>query len=276
MLQRWWQYINLARINKPAGFLLTFYPALLGSLYASTWQFEYYIIIKLMLGGIFARSFGCVINDIFDAQFDKLTTRTQDRPIASDQIKKLHAVIFAAILGLCSFTILLSFNITTIIVGVCVAPFIVLYPLTKRFFILPQLVLGLVFNAGVFIGYTAIKAELNTTLILLYLGCVSTTLIYDTIYATQDKEHDIQNGLKSSTITLQGNLTAWLLLFNFFTHILFVIFGYLVGKNFGFFYLLSFVMFYWSYRIISFKNPAREFNMFVLFYSIIAILFVIF
>jgi 4-hydroxybenzoate polyprenyl transferase len=143
---------------------------------------------------------GCVINDILDADFDKKTARCSHRPIASGEIIKKQALALFCVLGLLGATSFLFLPLVCIIICLFSLPLICFYPLAKRYFKFPQLVLGLVFNLGVFVGYFCICRTLKLEIFLLYTIAIVWTIIYDTIYAMQDVDDDILNNLNSSTL----------------------------------------------------------------------------
>jgi len=144
------------------------------------------------------RSAGCVINDLWDRNLDKEVERTKMRPIATGEVTPKQAVALLACLLTPSLAILLSLNYTCIAIGVASMIPVVLYPLAKRVTQFPQLVLGLTFNVGAIMGYTAVTGHLNLQMtFLLYMSCIMWTLHYDTIYALQDVEDDRKVGIKS-------------------------------------------------------------------------------
>ena len=63
----------------------------------------------------------------------------------------------------------------------------------------PQVALGLTFNWGAMMGYSAVTDQMNLAVQLpLYLACVSWTILYDTVYAQQDLADDLKLGLNTS------------------------------------------------------------------------------
>ncbi|OMP11634.1 UbiA prenyltransferase family, partial [Corchorus capsularis] len=73
----------------------------------------------------------------------------------------------------------------------------------------PQAYLGFTFNWGALFGWYAIKGGLQPSIVLpLYLSGVFWTLVYDTIYAHQDKEDDIK-GVKSTALKFGDSTKEW-------------------------------------------------------------------
>ena len=160
-----------------------------------------FILSKFALGAIIMRSAGCIINDIFDKDFDKKVERTKTRPIASGEISVKNAIGFLTINLLGGLGVLLTFNMNTIVLGLCAMPLVIVYPLMKRFTNLPQVVLGLTFNWGALVGWVSVCDSFSWPHMLpLYGAGVCWTLVYDTIYAYQDKSDDLLIGVKSTAI----------------------------------------------------------------------------
>jgi len=201
-------YLNLSRLNKPIGIWLLFLPCLFGV--ALSYKLNNSVnltkIIGLFLiGSVLMRSAGCIINDIFDRNFDRSVKRTMNRPIASGEISVKHALLFLAILLLISFLILLQFNFFTIALGLGILLLVVLYPIAKRFTYYPQIFLGITFNFGIPMAAAQIMEKISLPIFLLYLSAIIWTVIYDTIYAYQDIEDDLQIGVKSTAISFGDN-----------------------------------------------------------------------
>jgi 4-hydroxybenzoate polyprenyl transferase len=151
------------------------------------------------------RSAGCVINDIFDQNFDKNVERTKNRPIAAGKISTKQAAIFLTFLLFLGFLILIQFNEKTILAGIFSLILVFSYPLTKRVTYYPQVFLGLTFNFGIIMASFATLGKLTSASIILYVACIIWTVIYDSIYAFQDIEDDLKIGVKSSAIKFQNN-----------------------------------------------------------------------
>lgn len=201
------KYILLFRLDRPIGFMLLFYPVSFGLSVSSKINSDFLFVISFfLLGSIIMRSAGCIINDLWDRNIDIQIERTQTRPIASGEISVLKALISLAILLFFGFLILIQFNLESIILGIIILPLVFLYPLAKKNFFLPQLILGLIYNWGVFIGWSSSGFTVPfNIMLLLYVSCVIWTVIYDTIYATMDEEDDRKIGIYSSSILFGSN-----------------------------------------------------------------------
>ena len=195
-------YLQLARADRPIGFLLLALPCFWSVALAGRSIEEPYpdpwLLFLFALGAIVMRAAGCTYNDLIDRDIDAKVARTRSRPLPSGQISPRAAIVFMVALSLIGFVVLLSFNSTTIWLGLGVLPIVALYPFVKRFSHWPQAVLGLAFNWGVLLGWTAVLGRLDWAAVVLYAGAVLWTVGYDTIYAHQDREDDGLIGVKST------------------------------------------------------------------------------
>jgi len=198
------------RIDRPIGIWLLLLPSL-WSIALATGGIQNFSILTLKttllftVGAIIMRGAGCVINDLWDRDLDKKVERTKARPLAAGDITPKQASLFLAALLIMGFIILLQFNVLTVIIGVLTLPLIAIYPLMKRITNYPQFILGLTFNFGALMGWTAITGTLDAPAILLYCGGILWTIGYDTIYAHQDIEDDAVIGVKSTALIWKEN-----------------------------------------------------------------------
>jgi 4-hydroxybenzoate polyprenyltransferase len=190
-------YAYLMRLDRPIGTWLLLLPALWAIL-LSGGLFEYSVVLLFAIGAIIMRGAGCVMNDIWDRDLDGQVKRTSTRPIPNGDVTTHQALIFLVFLSLCGLSILLQFNIMTIMIGVISVAFIIAYPLMKRITWWPQAFLGLTFNFGALMGWSAITGDVPWQPWALYASGFFWTLGYDTIYAMQDREDDALIGVKSS------------------------------------------------------------------------------
>lgn len=190
-------YLHLARADKQVGTMLLLWPccwsvalaAPLGSLP------DFLLMFKFGLGAVIMRSAGCIINDIWDREFDKHVERTKNRPLATGALSVYQALAFLGCNLSAGLAVLLSFNFNSILLGFCSMPFVISYPLMKRFTNFPQLLLGLTFNWGALMGWTAVHGSISLVNVLpLYAAGVCWTLVYDTLYAYQDRKDDLKLG----------------------------------------------------------------------------------
>jgi len=178
------------------------------------------------------------VNDILDKEFDAKVFRTKNRPIASGNVSVKLGIFYSLVLCFLAFLVLLNFNLFTIILALGSMPLAFTYPLMKRFTYWPQLFLGITFNYGLILGWTAIKGEISLVPILFYLGAIFWTLGYDTIYGYQDIKDDEIIGLKSTSIKFKGKAKKFLFICYTLLLILFLLGGYSMQFNFTYYLLL--------------------------------------
>merc|ERR1711953_735661 len=207
-------YLKLMRIDKPIGSWLLFWPCgwSLGLAAPAGAPIPDPNLLGLFAAGAFImRGAGCTINDMWDKNIDLKVARTKLRPITSGQVSMFDALVFlGGQLGL-GLLVLLQLNWYSVLLGAASMGLVVLYPVAKRFTYWPQAVLGLAFNWGALLGWSAVHGHCNfTACIPLYVAGVSWTMIYDTIYAHQDKYDDIVLGIKSTALKFGDNTKMWL------------------------------------------------------------------
>ncbi|MCD8526206.1 MAG: UbiA family prenyltransferase, partial [Alphaproteobacteria bacterium] len=105
--------------------------------------------------------------------------------------------------------ILIQMSTLTIVLGFLSLPLIVAYPLMKRYTYWPQAFLGLTFNFGALMGWSAVTGSLGLPALMLYLSGIFWTLCYDTIYAHQDTEDDALVGIKSTALLFGKTSKYW-------------------------------------------------------------------
>ena len=201
--------IQLTRLNKPIGFMLLFWPSLwgltLGYYFNNQTTIYFKYIILFFLGSVLMRSAGCIFNDIVDKDFDKKVERTKNRPIAAGKISILESFFYVTVLCFLALLVLLQFNKLTIILGMSSMILAFTYPFMKRITYWPQFFLGLTFNWGIIMGWSALTNNISIEPFLLYLSAIFWTLGYDTIYGLQDIHDDEIIGVKSTSIKFKNN-----------------------------------------------------------------------
>ena len=209
-------FIELTRLKRPIGYMLLFWPCLWGLTIAYNFSMNIQFFMKyallFFLGAILMRSAGCIVNDIFDKNFDSKVERTKNRPIASGDISIKLGLFYVLILCGIAFIVLMQFNFFTIILALGSMPLAFTYPLMKRFTYWPQLFLGVTFNYGLILGWTSINSEISIVPMIFYLGAIFWTLGYDTIYGFQDIKDDEIIGVKSTSIKFKKNPKFFILL----------------------------------------------------------------
>ncbi len=262
-------FIELTRLKKPIGFMLLFWPCAWGLTLAydftSNLNNYFFYLILFFLGSILMRSAGCIVNDILDKEFDAKVFRTKNRPIASGKVSIKLGIFYSTILCFLALLVLLNFNSFTIILALGSMPLAFTYPLMKRFTYWPQLFLGITFNYGLILGWTAINGKIEIAPILFYLGAIFWTLGYDTIYGYQDIKDDEIIGIKSTSIKFKGKAKEFLFVCYAFVVIFFIVGGFKMNFHFSY-YLLILIpflhLFLYQIKIFDLKNPSSCLNAF--------------
>jgi 4-hydroxybenzoate polyprenyltransferase len=208
-------YAQLMRLDRPIGWWLLLLPCWWGLFLAQVSSGgglpNLWFAFLFLVGAIIMRGAGCTLNDIVDRKFDALVTRTRSRPIPSGRVDVSQAFVFLAVQCLIGLGILVQFNLYTIVLGSASLLIIAIYPFMKRITNWPQLVLGLAFNWGALVGWSAVQGSLAWPPLVLYIGGIFWTLAYDTIYAHQDREDDVLIGVKSTALQFGESTKGWLI-----------------------------------------------------------------
>ena len=208
-------YLRLSRADRPIGTWLLLIPCWWGLALAmlhdgqARW-FDLWIFLSCGAGAFLMRGAGCTWNDITDRAIDGRVERTRSRPIPSGQVSAKQAAVWMMLQALVAFAILLTFNLNTILLGILSLLPVAVYPFAKRFTWWPQVFLGLAFNWGALLAWTAHSGTLATPALILYAAGIAWTLFYDTIYAHQDTEDDALIGVKSTARLFGESSPTWL------------------------------------------------------------------
>ena len=233
-------YFRLMRLNKPIGIYLLLWPTYWALfLSAGGWP-DIDLLIIFTFGVIITRSAGCVINDYADREIDKHITRTRDRPITTGEISPKAALLLFFALGLVAFALVLLTNTLTIKISFIALALAVLYPFTKRWTNLPQLILGLAFAMSVPMAFSAQTGTVPASAGWIFLATVLWTLIYDTLYAMADRDEDLKIGVKSTAILFAKYDQIFITLLQVLLMIVFIKIGNLF--DLGAFYDISLII----------------------------------
>ena len=250
--RHWLPYVRSLRLDRPIGIYLLLIPSLWAiAATAESFQEMFFLSIIFAMGSVVMRGAGCVYNDVLDRDIDQKVARTQSRPLASGQMSVQQALWFITGLLFYSLFLLLMLKPLAIIFGFLALVPVAIYPLLKRYTYWPQVMLAIAFNWGVFMAWAASGSDFRVSTFLLYGAGLCWTMIYDTIYAHQDKEDDVLIGVKSTALKF-GKNTAFIL-FGF--SVLFCIFlygvGYLEGYSASFFFIVWLAFGACAYQVMS-------------------------
>lgn len=208
-------YLRLSRADRPIGTWLLLLPCWWGLFLSALSQNRFgwdgaWILIACAAGSWLMRGAGCTWNDITDRKFDSQVERTRSRPIPSGQVSTKQATVWMVVQALIAFLILLTLNINAILLGFLSLVPVAIYPFAKRYTYWPQAFLGIAFNWGALLAWTAHSGSLGWPAVVLYLSGLAWTLFYDTIYAHQDKEDDVMIGVKSTALLFGAETPKWM------------------------------------------------------------------
>ena len=218
-------YLQLSRAARPIGTWLLLLPcwwSLAIAILAGgdpRWG-DLWIALGCGMGAWLMRGAGCTWNDITDRGIDGSVERTRQRPIPSGRVTTKQALAWGIVQSLLAFAILLTFNVNAILLGILSLLPVTIYPFAKRFTWWPQVFLGLAFNWGALLAWTAHSGALQWPAVILYIAGISWTLFYDTIYAHQDTEDDALIGVKSTARLFGAATPKWLVRFQIATGVL--------------------------------------------------------
>ena len=195
-------YLDLIRWNRPAGWLLLLWPTLAALWLAARGFPGWHLLLVFTAGTILMRSAGCCINDVADRDFDRHVKRTVNRPITSGRISVKEALLVGLVLTLIAFLLVLTTNTLTILWSIPAVIVTIIYPFTKRFFSMPQAVLGVAYSMGLPMAFAAALNSTPPVVWWLLVANLCWVLAYDTEYAMVDRDDDLKIGMKTSAITL--------------------------------------------------------------------------
>ena len=249
------------RLSSPTGYLLSFFPAFFGFLIAEPKGNQWWLIALFFIGSVVVRSAGCIINDILDRDFDSKVKRTIDRPLANKSLSLIEALVILLILAIIGLAILITLNITAIILGFGAVLLIILYPLMKRFTNFPQVFLGFTFTSGALIAFASVTNSITLTAFIMYLACSAWCVGYDTIYGFMDIIDDKEIGVKSTAIYYEKSSYRLFIYFNYLIFISFFVIANIYSnhilKPFIFLIgiLISIIILLWQVWTLDINNP---------------------
>jgi len=197
--------VRLLRWDKPAGRLILMIPALWAVFLAADGRPPVPLVGVIVLGTLATSAAGCVINDLWDRDIDPFVERTRSRPLASRALTVQTGIAVALISLWLAAILAVYLNQLSFWLCVAAVPVIICYPLAKRFFPVPQLVLSIAWGFAVLISWSAAVGELELATGLLWGAVVLWTMGFDTVYAMSDREDDLRLGVNSSAIFFGDN-----------------------------------------------------------------------
>lgn len=234
-------YFYLARVHRPSGILLLFYPcswSVTMTCYAhsapmtTAWT---YLGFFLVASQVFCAA-GCIIDDMWDKDIDVATSRTSKRPLAAGELSMFQASVFLSLHLTFGVWLFMQLNDYSLVLGLSSLVLIALYPTMKRVINWPQAVLGMCFSWGSLLGTASVAGTVDWHIYIpLYMGGICWTIVYDTCYARQDRDEDIKNGVHSTAVVFGDQIRPILIMFSCVLSSLVSYAGVLNGQGIPFF-----------------------------------------
>lgn len=247
-------FANLIRLSNQTGTLLLLLPTLWSLFLASQGRPSTELLIIFILGSFVMRSAGVIMNDLADRSFDGQVERTRHRPLVSGQLQPKHALVFLGLLLAIAVWLLSFLNPLSWLLSPVALLLAALYPFCKRLLHIPQLILGLAFGWGGIMAWAAVGNELQTGAWLLFGATACWAIVYDTIYAIQDREDDRKIGVKSSAILFGSYTWLWVGIFVSFMLLFLSLAGEVSHLGREYFVSLAMIAILMGYQVILLRS----------------------
>jgi 4-hydroxybenzoate polyprenyltransferase len=251
-------YIRLMRLNKPIGTYLLLWPTYWALFLSAEGWPDIDLLIIFTLGVLVMRSAGCVINDYADRNIDQNIARTKDRPLITGEVSPKAALRLFVFLLIIAFGLVLLTNALTIQLSLIALALATLYPFTKRWTHLPQVVLGVAFGMSVPMAFSAQTGSIPVSAGWIFLATIVWTLIYDTFYAMADRDEDIKIGVKSTAILFEKYDQIFITFLQILLIIVFVVIGNLFDLGPIYYFSLVIILIFMIYHQLLMKKRQKE------------------
>ncbi|MCS5590378.1 MAG: 4-hydroxybenzoate octaprenyltransferase [Candidatus Thioglobus sp.] len=251
-------YIRLMRLNKPIGTYLLLWPTYWALFLSAKGWPDIDLLIIFTLGVLVMRSAGCVINDYADRNIDQNIARTKDRPLITGEVSPKSALRLFVFLLIIAFGLVLLTNALTIKLSLIALALATLYPFTKRWTHLPQVVLGVAFGMSVPMAFSAQTGSIPVSAGWIFLATIVWTLIYDTFYAMADRDEDIKIGVKSTAILFEKYDQIFITFLQILLIIVFVVIGNLFDLGSIYYFSLVIILIFMIYHQLLMKKRQKE------------------
>ena len=251
-------YISLMRLNKPIGILLLLWPTYWALFLSANGWPDIDLLVIFTLGVIIMRTAGCIINDYADRNIDKHIARTQDRPLTTGEISTKKALLLFSLLIVIAFCLVLLTNTLTVQLSIVAVTLATIYPFTKRWTHLPQLVLGAAFGISVPMAFSAQTGLIPYSAGLVFLATIVWTLIYDTLYAMADRDEDLKIGVKSTAILFAKYDQIAITLLQILLIIIFIAIGKTFNLDLIYYFSLIIITFFMIYHQFLMKKRKKS------------------
>ena len=251
-------YIRLMRLNKPIGTYLLLWPTYWALFLSAKGWPDIDLLIIFTLGVLVMRSAGCVINDYADRNIDQNIARTKDRPLITGEVSPKSALRLFVFLLIIAFGLVLLTNALTIKLSLIALALATLYPFTKRWTHLPQVVLGVAFGMSIPMAFSAQTGSIPISAGWIFLATILWTLIYDTFYAMADRDEDMKIGVKSTAILFKKYDQIFITFLQILLIIVFVVIGNLFNLGSIYYFSLVIILIFMIYHQFLMKKRQKE------------------
>ena len=245
------KFLKVSRYDKPHGILFLYYPCIWGIFINKVNISEViFLCICFLLGSCGMRSLGCIWNDYIDRDLDSKVARTRYRLISSRAVNNKEILFYFFLNSIIGVFPLFFIPQRALIISFLIIPIIIFYPFMKRITWYPQLYLGICFNWGMLVGYTAISNDAPTVeVIIFYIGSIFWTISYDTIYAFQDVRDDSKIGIKSTAVKFKSNAKIFIFICYLLTFILWIVSLFMQARPPSYIFMMLALLLFFSYRL---------------------------
>ena len=251
-------YLDLIRWYRPAGSYLLLWPTLAALWIAASGFPGWHLLLVFVLGTFLMRSAGCAVNDVADRDFDRFVKRTAQRPVTSGAVSPREALVLGAVLALAAFALVLTTNTVTILWSFGALAISIAYPFTKRFFSMPQAVLGVAFSLGIPMAFAAVQSQVPVLAGWLLIGNLFWVLAYDTEYAMVDRDDDLKLGIQTSAITLGRFDVAGVMAFYAAFLLIWAVLGIQLGLHWPYFAGLTVALMLATWHFTLIRERSRD------------------
>lgn len=146
-----------------------------GFLFASGRHIDLWLLLATLAGVALVIGSACVCNNYIDRDIDKKMARTKKRALVTGLISPAQAFVFAGVLGLGGFALLMRYtNALTVWLGVVAfVSYVVLYGIAKRRGPYGTLVGSLPGAMSITAGYTAVSRTFDKQALIIFLVMVA-------------------------------------------------------------------------------------------------------
>ena len=158
----------------------------------TTWQLTWIIVAMVA-----ARSAAMAFNRLADAELDAVNPRTQVRALPAGALSRGFVITFVGTACLVFIFAALQLNRIAFLLSPVAIGVVLLYSYTKRFTRWSHLVLGLALGIAPAGAWIAVRGSLDPRILLLTGAVTFWVGGFDVLYACQDYDFDVRNGLHS-------------------------------------------------------------------------------